>query len=243
MEEFIRQNYFYINEGVIVLAALVGLFRLKKFYHTNTRFFIYFLIYVVFIELLGYYPYFAHVDDSMTWIGKLTIGTIFEENFLWYTIFWQIGSAVFLSFYFYKILKNNLYKKIIRFSIVFYVLFSFGYAVFNYEIFYVDMMKPIWILGLGQSVLCSILYFLEVLGSEKIMSFYKSVEFYVAAVFFTWLLVRTPLVFYQIYYSSADWNFVFLRRDIILFANLFMYLSFAFALIFCKPENNSELVS
>ena len=221
---------------MIVLAALVGLFCLKKFKYTNTRFLIYFLIYVVFIELLGYYPIFAYVDGSMTWIGKLTIGTIFEENFLWYTLFWQIGSAVFLSFYFYKVLRTTLYKKIIRFSIVFYLIFSIIYAVFNYQIFYTDMIKPIWILGLIQSVLCSVLYFLEVLGSDKIMTFYKSVEFYVAAVFFTWLLIRTPLVFYQIYYSSADWHFVFLRRDIILFANLFMYLSFAFALIFCKPE-------
>lgn len=240
MEEFIRQNYYYINEGVIVLAALIGLICLKKFRYTHTRYFIYFLVYVVCIELLGYYPSYAYKDGNLTWIGRLTEGTIVEENFLWYTIFWQLGSALFLSFYFIKILKNRSYKKLIRFSMVFYLLFFVIYSVMNYQIYYSDMIKPIWISGLIQSVLCIILYFFEVLNSDKILSFYNSVAFYVAGVFFIWLLIKTPLAFYQVYYSKADWNFVFLRRDIILFANLFMYLSFVFAFLWCKPEYDNQ---
>jgi hypothetical protein len=238
VEEFIKQNYYYINEGVIVLAALVGVFCLEKYKHTPTQYFIYFLVYVVCIELLGYYPLFAPEYTSMSWVVKITNGTILEENYLWYTLFWQLGSAIFLSFYYIKILTNDYYKKIIKFSIVFYVLFSVFYSILNYHIYYNDMIKLVWILGVCQTVLCIILYFLEVLNSDKIMSFYRSFEFYVAAVFFIWLLIKTPLSFYQIYYSKADWNFIFLRRDIILAANLFMYLTFVFAFIFCKPDHD-----
>ena len=221
---------------MIIFAALVGLICLKKFQSTTTRYFIYFLIYVVCVELLGYYPSYSYVNGSLSWIGRITLGTILEENFLWYTLFWQIGSALFLSFYYYKILKSELNKKIIRFSLIFYLLFSLVYSVLNYEVFYNDQLKLIWILGVGQSILCIVLYFLEVLNSDKIMTFYKSFEFYVASVFFVWLLIKTPLAFYQIYFSTADWNFIFLRRDIILFANIFMYLTFVFALLWCKPR-------
>jgi len=48
----------------------------------------------------------------------------FQSNYWWYNIFWTIGSALFYSFYFGKILKTKLFSKIIKFSgMLFYVSF------------------------------------------------------------------------------------------------------------------------
>ncbi len=240
MEDFIRQNYLYINEGVIILAAIVGLICLKKFRNSHARYFIYFLVYVVFIEILGYYPKFTLEVESLNWIGHLTKNTVFEKNFLWYTIFWQMGSTIFLSFYFRKILDNNLFKKVVKNTLSVYILFSIVYSIINFDVFYYDFIITIWILGVCQIMVCIILYFFEILGSEKIISFYKSVEFYVAAVFFIWFLIKTPLSFYQIYYNKNDWSFVYFRRNITLCSNLFMYLTFAFAFVYCKPEISAK---
>lgn len=242
MEEFLKQYSFYLNEGVIVLAAIVGLFSLKKYRKSHVKYFIYFLIYVVFVELLGFYPIFSLNFESFKWIGDFTKGTIFEKNFLWYALFWQLGSAIFLSFYFGKILVNSTYRKIIKYSLAVYLLYSVIYSIINYEVYYDDFIISIWILGVCQINLCIILYFLEILSGDKIMYFYKSVEFYIAGVFFVWLLIKTPLIFYQIYYSKADWSFIFLRRNINLFSNMFMYLTFAFALIYCKPKNDIHTI-
>lgn len=237
LEAYFAENYFYIlNEGVIILAAIIGLIYLKKFKQTYTRYFIYFLIYVLFVELGGYYPLFAYIDGEITWIGALVKGTLVQRNFLWYTLFWQLGSPIFLSYYFYKVLGNSTFKKIIKYSIIIYVTFTVIYSLINYKVYYNDQLKLVYVFGALQTVLCCVFYFMEVLLSDKIMSFYRTFEFYVAAIFFVWLLIRVPLSFYQIYYSTADWSFIFLKRDIILFANLLMYLTFIFAFIFCKPE-------
>ena len=238
MEEFIRENHFYLNEGVIILAALVGLIFFKKFKNTPTRYFIYFLLYVVVIELLGYYPSFSKKYQWLDWLKRLTENTVFEENYLWYAIFWQLGSAIFLSFYFNRILINENYKNVIKYSLLAFLIFAIVNSCINYHVYYNNTITSIWLLGVCQITLCVTLYFLEILGSDRIMSFYKSVEFYVAAVFFIWFLIKTPLNFYQIYYSQADWSFVFLKRDIILFANMFMYLTFTFAFIYCRPNND-----
>src|SRR5690606_27997923 len=80
------------------------------------------------------------------------------------------------------------------------------------------------------------LYLYEILNSDCILIFYQSINFYISATVLIWWLITTPLVFYELYFSQADWNFVFLKYQIFLFANVFMYVSFTLALIFCKPQ-------
>ncbi|RIA09911.1 hypothetical protein OE09_1757 [Flavobacteriaceae bacterium MAR_2010_72] len=226
-----------LNEGVIILAALTGILCFNKFKNTSVKYFIYFLIYVVFVELLGYYPTFSLYYKPFNWIQSLTEGTLFEKNFLWYSIFWVVGSALFISFYFRLLYENQLYKKSVKYITILYVIFSIVYFIFNYEVYYNGELKAILFFGAFIILLCTVLYFLEILQSDKIMSFYKSFNFYVASVFLIWFLIKTPISFYQIYYSTSDWNFVFLRRHITLFTNLFMYLTFIFAFLCCKPKN------
>ena len=237
MSDFIKDNFLYLNEGVIILAALIGLLCLKKYKKTVVKYFIYFLVYVVIIELLGYYPRFSKNYESLNWIQNLTKGTLFERNFLWYTMFWKIGSALFISFYFRLFSENVLYKNIIKYITYIFIITTIVYFAFNYEAYYNSELKLIRFFGVFIIILTIILYFVEILTSDKIVAFYKSANFYIAAVFFIWFLIKTPLAFYQIYYSTADWNFVFLRREIALFSNMFMYLTFIFALLWCKPQN------
>jgi len=237
VNDFIKEYFLCLNEGVIVLAALIGLLCFNKFKSTIVKYFIFFLVYVVVIELLGYYPRFSRSYESFFWIQSLVKGTIFEQNFLWYAIFWKIGSALFISFYFRLILKNKINRDLIKYLALFFVLFSVIYIAFNYQIYYTSDLKLIQFFGAFIILLCVVLYFLEVLQSNKVITFYKSFNFYIASVFLIWFLIKTPIAFYQIYYSSADWSFVFLRRNIILFTNLFMYLTFIFAFLWCKPKN------
>lgn len=215
----------------------MGLLFFKKFKHTDVRYFIYFLIYVVFVEILGYYPRFSITYDSLDWLYQWKKGTLFERNYLWYAIFWQIGSALFISFYFYRVLKERIYRNIIKNASIVYSSGIFISLALFYQEYYISQVKIIYILGVLQIILCTVCYFLELLNSDNIMSFYKSMNFYIAAVFFIWVLIKTPLVFYEIYYNRADWDFIFLKRDIILFANMLMYVTFAFAFIYSQPED------
>jgi hypothetical protein len=237
MSEFIREYHFYLNEGVIILAALVGLLTFKKYKKTVVKYFIYFLVYVVIIELVGFYPGIGIYYESFNWISRLTKGTLFEQNYLWYSIFWMMGSAIFISFYFKLILKNERNRIILKYLTYIFILASMVYFAFNYEVYYYSDLMFIRFFGVFIIGISIILYFFEILKSDKIITFHKSINFYIAAVFFLWFLIRTPLSFYQIYYSTADWNFVFLKNDILLFCNMFLYLTFIISLLWCKPQN------
>jgi len=45
-------------------------------------------------------------------------------------------------------------------------------------------------------------------------------------------------MFYEVYFTVANWNFVILKGEIYLIANSILYLTFSMALIFCPPEVN-----
>jgi hypothetical protein len=164
--------------------------------------------------------------------------TVFKRNYWWATLFWGIGSILFYTFYFYKILKTNLFKNILKLLGVSFFLFSFTYIFFNIDAYFVRYLVPIDIFGAIIIFTCTLLYFIEVLSSNKILTFYRSLNFYISAAIFIWWLIITPLVFYDIYNSHRDWNFIFLKWEIYLFTNIFMYSTFTFALIWCRPEND-----
>ena len=78
-----------------------------------------------------------------------------------------------------------------------------------------------------------------------------STTFYISVVIFIWWLIITPLTFYDLFYGSVDLskpfrhpeffgdiNYITLRKRIYLFSNIFMYLTFIFALIWCRPEKD-----
>lgn len=234
MNEFLRQNYFLLTYSVEFLAAVTGIFCYKKYKSSVAKYFIFFLIYSFIIDLLGNYSRYINSVEFYQYIK----GTIFEKNYLMFAIFGYLGRMYFFLFYYLMILKNELFKNVFKYISIFLIAISILHLIIHIEQFY---YKGSTFLTINSSVLIilgAILYLVEVLQSDKILYFFQSINFYISCVFLIWLLIITPLTFYQIYFSTADWNFVFLKWQIYLFANLFMYITFTFALIYCKPEND-----
>ncbi len=240
MEEFMLKNYLLITHSVEVMAALTGLFLLNKYKKTYHRFFVYFLLCLTICDFLGGYTRYVLPDRFLNFL----IGTKLEKNHWWATLFWNIGAIMFLAFYFQKILKTKIFKDIIKFGSFIFLGISTVYIFFNWDKFFNTFFPIICVLGAVIIFLCSILYFLETLRSDKILTFYKSLNFYISTAIFIWWLIITPIVFYDVYFeyeigsNNRDWNFMFLRRQIYLFANILMYSTFTFALIWCKPQND-----
>ncbi len=252
MDEFIRQNYSFITHSIELLAAVIGLLFYKKYKATAAKYFIYFLVYLTLCDFISMYTRAVRPDRLLSFL----IGTVFEKNYWWSTLYWKIGATMFFAFYYYKILKVKRFRNIIKFNSYIFLLFSVIYIALNWDRFFVRFFPVISILGAIIILLCAVFYFIEILQSDKILTFYKSINFYISLAIFIWWIIITPIVFYNIYYtydikSSSnldsvmlkrevykDWDFVILRRQIYLFANVFMYLTYTFALIWCKPEND-----
>lgn len=234
MEEFLRQNYSLITLSVEILAAATGLLVLKKYKRTAAIYFVYFLVYVVFLELIGRYP---RVLNNLG-LFHLVEGTFLERNYWWYSITWTIGSALFYQFYYRKIINSEVYRRVLKYSTLVFITSIIMYIIFNLNAFLTLSNILISSIGLTVILLGIVFYFMEILTSERILYFYRSLNFYVSAVILIWFLITTPMMFYEVYFSTADWNFVILKWQIYLFANCFMYLTFTFALLWCRPEND-----
>lgn len=242
VEEFLKENYRLLTHGIELLAAFTGLFFYKKYSSTFSKYFIWFLVCIAICDILGGYTWYVHSDKFLNFL----IGTIIEKNYWWTTFYWGIGAVLFYGFYYYKVLKTNAFKSIIKWSTCMFLVFSIGYIFIHRSQFFNQFFSVISIAGASIIFLCSVFYFLETLQSDNILTFYKSLNFYISASIFIWWLIITPLTFYDIYFAyevgneNRDWNFIFLKWQIYLFANIFMYSTFTFALIYCKPDPKNE---
>lgn len=205
----------------------------KKYSNTYTRYFIYFLCFTLFIEIIGNYPkylknigYLYHIE-----------GKIIETNYWWYNLNWILGSTFFYIWYFKKVLKSELFKRLLNYATILCALASFFYLIFYWNDFFSSPSIFLRILNMSSIVMCSMLFFFEILKSDHLLVFYYSINFYISSAIFIWWLSTTPLMFFEVYSKNSDWNFVILKWTIKLIANIFMYLTFTFALIFCKPQD------
>lgn len=234
MEEFLKQNYALLTHSVELLAVISGMVSYRKYKSTAVKCFIFFLVYAFITDFLGNYPRYF-----MSWgIFDLIKGTAVESNYLWYTVFWGMGSALFYMFFFRRIVNDYRKKSILKYAILFFVIGSIAQFAFHFQSHNTEYRIAIFVAGSFLILGSVFLYFIEVLESDKVLTFYKSIYFWISAVILIWFLITTPLIFYDIYFSTADWNFILLKWQIYLFANMFMYLSFSFALLWCKPQND-----
>lgn len=222
------------------LAAVTGLFYFKKYQDTAAKYFIWFLLVVAISDTIGNYTNYVRPDKFLSFL----IDTKFEKNHWWATLYWDIGAIMFYVFYFNRVLKTSLFKYIIRYSGYFFLIFSFIYIAFHWNMFFYQFFTVLELLGSLIILMCAVFYFIEILVSDKILEFYKSINFYISATIFIWWLIITPLSFYNVYFTYEvgkkffDLDFLFLRFQIYLFANIFMYLTFTFAFIWCRPERD-----
>lgn len=225
--------YLPLTYTVELLAVFVGIIRFNKFRKSSIKYFIIFLI-VVFVQEL-FLIYTLLIEDGPLHFLK---GTIFEKNHWVGKIVWLIGGGLFYSFFYRKILKKKGFINILK-------LLSYGLIItviililMDYRAFFLEAQPVLNILAAIIIILGSLFYYIEILTTERVLTFYNSVYFYISSANLIWWLLITPVVFFDIYFNNEDWNFVILKWQIFLFANIFMYLTFALALNYCKPEND-----
>jgi len=237
--DFLLGHYSLLTHLIEFIAAITGLLCYKKYKNSPAKTFIFFLLFIALFDSLGNYTDYVKPEKALHFL----INTKLEKNHWWYTLFWDVGAIVFISYFFHSILKNIMFKKILIYLRYGFFIFSIIYICFNWDKFFIQFFEIFDILGGVIVFTCSVFYFIETLGSEDILEFYKSIYFYIAAVIFIWWLIISPLTFYDIYFKYdiklgfVDEAFRFLRYKFYLFANIFMYLTYTFAFIWCKPEN------
>lgn len=233
MREFLYEYYSPVTKCFLILAFIVGILVYKKYKKTQVKYFILFLGWIVFLEIIGSYPIYLKNSG----LSHLIEGTLIEQNYWWYTISWASVATIFYSWFLSQKYDSNTLKTIIKFCIYGYVLTMLVTAIIDYKLFFKIRPTYITVLNVTILILSTVFYLYNLLNSEKLLNAFKSLYFYVAIILLVWWLITTPLNFFEVYNSDSDWDFVTIKWTIKLIANIFMYLGFAFALIFCKPES------
>ena len=233
MLKFLTENFNFITYGFEILAASIAIILYNKYKNTSTKYFIFFLLYIVFVELVG--ASFLYFSSSTGIIFLRSFG-IRSTN--WYNVFWMFGSVMFVICYYHSILKLRLNVYIIRVIAFLFTTIFIGHIIFNFEVFLKSHPPIYMLLGAFTTLICVALYFIEFLKGEAIVNAFKTFSFYASASLFIWWLIITPLIFFDIYNTVNDWDFVNLKRRIFLFTNMFMYSCFAIGLIVSVPEKS-----
>ncbi|SFD35650.1 hypothetical protein [Algibacter pectinivorans] len=232
MIDFLTRNFNFISYALEFLAAFVGLLCFKKYRNTSTRYFIYFLVYIFFVEVIGamlvYAPFFLPIQ-------LLRKAGVRVNN--WYNVLWLFGSIVCVVFYFHAIINRKKLKLVIRVVGVLFIAVMLSHFVFYYDVFLNSRSTFYQIAGLITTVVCITTYFIELTNSNAILNMFKMFSFYASVGLFLWWLIITPVIFFDIYNTEYDRDFVNLKRLIFLFANIFMYSCFILGLIISKPNN------
>lgn len=232
MFDFIYKHSSSIYLVLEIIAAVTGIILLKKYRHTAAKYFIYFLVYVVVFVLIGKYSHYVRDDGFLNFLE----GTLFEKNYWWFTIFWNIGGTVFFAWYFQRILKSKKSKRILKISLVVFLIISILEIIFTFPKFFNTSLKLVEIVSLMIILQCVFYYFLEILKSDKILYFYKSLGFYICCSILLLWLIQTPLVFFEHYFNTNDKDYIFLRNVINLIAISSMYIIYTVGLIVSNPD-------
>ncbi len=219
-----------------LLAAIVGVRFIQKYREDKvSRYFVWFLWFVVVIETFGLVPRLIKGLDSLSFLKN----TFFAEDNYWLYNPYLIISFVFYIFFFSSQIRLKRNKIILKLLAILFFISSVVNLVFT-EVFFEAISAYTFILG-GVIIFIGIfLYFYEVFQSDNILYFNKLFPFYVAVGTLVFHLTVTPLLIYSKYYSeSSNPEFVKIYTTILTIANIFLYTCYTIGFVVCSKKNKS----
>lgn len=220
-------------------AAFAGIYYLRKRNRPKIedRLLVFYLWLVIFVEIVGIYPLVAYFTNYK--FMPFIKGTCFERNLWWFNSYHIIKFAVFY-FYFLLQLGSAKKKKFLSYLGVSFILALILYLIFSGEFFTQQSTLD----AVGSTLLLMIiifLYYFELLKSDKILNFYRSLPFYVSIGLLVWHLSLAPIFIYNAYFSTQSPNFVALHSFILNIANVVLYLSFILGFLICARSKNDAV--
>lgn len=208
----------------VAIAALTGLLNYKKFKKSIFKFFILFLVYVLFTDSLGFI------------LNKLYVKH--DHNEL-YNSFPVYNVYLIISFLFYFILYKNLIKKRNKKKIITILLFIYLFlTIIDLLIFKTSFVDGFIInniiFGSILLVITVILFMIEIINDERIVfNIKKSIVFWISVGVLLFHIGFIPIMI-----SSKLLKYDGIYDNILLGLNVIMYGSFTIGFIKSDPKFN-----
>ena len=194
-------NFSYLLE---ILAALFAVVLYKKHQQPFYKYFLGYLIVVIFIETLGVLCRIYKIPATQAY----NVYTFFEYNLV--------------ALLYFKLTKEKVSHRWIK-----YLMIAFNIVYFSSFIF-INLQSYTVLLGAIIVSLFMIFYFKELLKSDKIISFQKDLSFWITIGFLLYYLTTIP--FYTVLYiiiieSKAEQQLLFNLQSVIVILTQLCFIS------------------
>ncbi len=221
-------------------AAVAGTIYLNraKYPVPYSKLFVGYLWLVVLVEIIGYYPtfnFFTHFSYM-----PFVEGTVFERNFWLYNSYNIVKFAIYFIFFIAQ-LRSKSSIQVFKLVLAGFVITAILNLIFT-DVFYTRSSTYTYITGSLTLMILIFVYYMELLRSDRILFFYKSLPFYISVGLLLWNVTITPLFIYNKYFTSASPEFVSLHSTILRVSNFFLYGIYITAFIICSSKSKSNLL-
>ncbi|MEP2935303.1 MAG: hypothetical protein ABJM06_06270 [Gilvibacter sp.] len=217
------------------IAAFAGLYHIRKYKTgTYTKQVVYVLFFVAISELICTYATIAEYSD-FKYFGFVK-GTVFERNYWIHNIQLIITFSFFIN-YFRTRLRRGFVSQIIFYLVRIFIITAVLNLIFT-DIYFLGISKYTYITGSIFLLISILVYYFELLKSDSLLHFNKSLTFYISVGLLIYYLCITPLFIYGNYYNSDSGDaFIKFYLYTLACANLVMYGTITAAFLLCKPNN------
>ena len=193
------------------------------------KIFIWYLWIVVFTETVGMYGYILQNNYDYPWFITLKNSVICSNIWL-YNIFSFVSILIFGKFYL-NIIKDGISRTIIKIAVAVYAAFTIIYFIFSGTFFEKSIPYNVFLETLVVFVF-TILYYKQLLGSDKILLFYRLPVFYISSGLLLFYLTTSPLFTFDKYFYDINKQFVQFRYVYMFVVNILLYSCFTFAFLY-----------
>lgn len=179
--------------------------------------------------MIGSYSYLMMHNYDHEWFIAIKNSVFCSNNWLYniYT-FLAIG---FISIFYYNFMTTFRTKTTILSVFIIYSVFSVLYFTLTDSFFFTSLPYHFTI---GVTIICLyvLLYFLELIKSDKILDFHKLPSFYISTGLLLWYLCVIPLFIFNSYFKSINSDFGRFRTLLLIIINICTYSWFAFGFLY-----------
>ena len=234
--ELIDFLYYIIPINTIeLLAAVCGTYYLKKAPRLrSTKLLVYFLWFTLFVELIGSYASIGYFSNYTYF--SFVLDTPFKDNYWWYNSY-GVLSYSFYALYFRSFVRNKLWRGLLKYLVILFVLSSSLIYVFT-DVYFNSTSQFVSITGTLIIFLSIMAFYFELLRSDKLLKLKLFLPFYISVGILVFNLCITPVDLFSEYFNISGGNelFVNLHIKIMLYANIFMYFTYSLGFIVCSRK-------
>lgn len=231
---------FLIKYGSVItivfelIAALSGSYYLRKVENSLLRVFVYYLWLTFIVEIAGTYTYLMEYDFDYEWFQAIK-NSVFSMNIWLYNIYAYLGIG-FISVFYYDLMTSFKTRITVLITLGVFSLFSILYFTLT-DAFFIAALPYHFFISVSIICLYVLLYFLQLINSDKILDFYKLPSFYISITLLLLYLCIIPLFIFDGYFQSINADFVRFRIVLLLFINICTYSSYTFAFLYTLYRN------